>query len=87
MSQEMNLRASTRKFLRVTRRYPESFRFLGLWVLDPRMHFKMPTGWATILEIQEMDVPSLRLGDLFTVHGQPVSITILIINDLLLVVR
>ena len=31
LSQEMDPRASSGKFLRVKSRYPESFRFLGLW--------------------------------------------------------
>ena len=31
VSREMDSRASSGKFLRVKSRYPESFRFLGLW--------------------------------------------------------
>ena len=32
VSREMDPRASSGKILRVKSRYPESFRFLGLWV-------------------------------------------------------
>ena len=49
VSREMDPRASSGKILRVKSRYPESFRFLGLWgfpylptLVSPLMHYRTP---------------------------------------------